>query len=684
MDKEIKIKIGAEDSGASKTIGDLQKELKEANAELLRATKGTKEWNEAFKKVAQLKDEMRDLKEAIKTSASSLDAIQRSTQTFVGGMQALEGAMALVGSESEELTKTLVRLQALSNIADGIKSFDDFGKTMNSLKATLLSNPIFIIAGVITTIGVVLFQLKDKIEVVGKAFEWLGGLIGKVVDVVKDVADSLGLYNKKLEQLETRKKQLETLNDKEIFQLEQQQKIQQALGKSTIDIEIKKIELLQEKIKKQIENLELIAKERKLTDDELKQLDDLKKKQIETNTDLIVAEANKQKEIEEKRKEAHQRYLQRLKEQEEAQIKTFEATLKQIDYYSNEQIKLAKITGQSEIDIQIQITQAKLSAIDKEIERIQKQKNIDKERLNELLQQQTSLNNDLVVLEQQKNEQIKQQQEQVITQQREKEKQSLTERLQELEYQKQIEVLTTEQTIDNKIELERKYYEAQKELILQTISDKDAQTQMLTELERKHNLTSLQLAKEKADKEKQLRKQQRDDEVMISRASLNAIDSLQNAFFTIAKQRVVKNSEEAKRLEKTQFNIAKGVNIAKAIMNTAEAVTKDLAKGFPLGTILAGITAALGAAQIAVIASQKFPETAESTSTSSTPSVGVAGVSTASATDTNQQLQPLLPQGISTSQVADRDKQEIKAVVVETDIRSTQRRVNSIIESSLF
>ncbi|MEM3373102.1 MAG: hypothetical protein QXF76_02710 [Candidatus Anstonellales archaeon] len=683
MDKDIKIKIKAEDN-ASKTIGDLQRELKEANAELLRATKGTKEWNDAFKKVASLKDEMRDLKEAIKTSASSLDAIQRSTQTFVGGMQALEGAMALVGSESEELTKTLVRLQALSNIADGIKSFDDFGKTLNSLKVTILANPIFIIAGVITTIGVVLYELRDRIQVVGKAFEWIGGIIGKVIDAVKDVADSIGIYNKKLDALESKKKQLETLNDKEIFQLEQQQKIQQALGKSTIDIEIKKIELLQQRIKAQIDNLELIAKERKLTDEELNQLNELKKKYTETQTDMIIAEANKQKEIDEKRKEAHQRYLLQLKEQEKAQIKTFEATLKQIDYYSNEQIKLAKITGQKEIDIQIQTTQAKISVIDKEIERIQKQKNVDKERLNELLQQQTSLNNDLVVLEQQKNEQIKQQQEQAIATKREKEKQTLAERLQELEYQKQLELLTTEQTIDSKIAVEQKYYDAQKQLILQTITDKEQQTQMLTELERKHNITSLQLAKEKADKEKQLRKQQRDDEVMISRASLNAIDSLQNAFFTIAKQRAKQNSEEAKRLERAQFNIAKGVNIAKAIMNTAEAVTKDLAKGFPIGPILAGIDAAIGAAQIATIIAQKFPETTTDSGAPAAPNVPSAGSSGVVSTSDTQPLQPLLPQGFSTDNLQEKDKQEIKAIVVETDIRSTQRRVNSIIESSSF
>lgn len=685
MDKDIKIKIKAEDN-ASKTIGDLQRELKEANAELIKATKGTKEWNDAFKKVASLKDEMRDLKDAIKTSASSLDAIQRSTQTFVGGMQALEGAMALVGTESEELTKTLVQLQALSNIADGIKSFDDFGKTLNSLKATLLSNPIFIIAGVITTIGVVLYELRDKIAAVGKAFEWIGGIIGKVIDAVKDVADSIGLYNKKLEQLEARKKQLETLNEKEIFQLEQQAKIQQALGKSTIDTEIEKIRLLQDRIKAQIQNLDLIAKERDLTDEELKQLDELKKKYEETNTDLIVAEANRQKEMEEKRKEEHEKYLQRLKEKEEAQIKLFETTLKQIDFYGNEQIKLAKITGQNEIDIQMQVTQAKISAIDKEIERIQKQKNVDKERLNELLQQQTSLNNDLVVLEQQKNEQIKQQQEQAIATQREKEKQTLAERLQELEYQKQLETLTTEQTVESKIALEQKYYDAQKQLILQTVTDKEQQTQILTELERKHNLTSLQLAKEKADKEKQLKKQQRDDEVMFSSASLNAIDTLQNAFFTIAKQRAKQNSEEAKRLEKAQFNISKGVNIAKAIMNTAEAVTKDLARGGLAGAVMAAITAAMGAAQIAVIAAQKFPDDAENGNASTaTPSVGGSVSGSSSAPDTSQQpLHPLLPQGISTSNLNEKDKQEIKAVVVETDIRSTQRRVNSIIESSSF
>ncbi len=683
MDKEIKIRIGAEDN-ASKTIGDLQNELREANKQLLNAQKGTKEWMDAFKRVASIKDEMRDLKEAIKTSASSIEAIQRSTQTFVGGMQTLEGAMALVGSESEELTKTLVKLQALSNIADGIKSFEDFGKTMNSLKATLLSNPIFIIAGVLTAIGVVLFELKDKIAVVGKAFDFLGNIIGKIVDAVKDVADSLGLYNKKLEALENNKKKLETLNEKEIHQLEQQQKIQQALGKSTIDIEIKKIELLKERIDKQIQNLELIAKERKLNDDELKQLDELKKKQIETNTDLIIAETNKQKEIEEKRKEEHQKYLERLKEKEEKERQLFEKTLKQIDFQSSEFIRLAKVTGQDEIEIRKQTTEAKLQLIDKEIERISKQKNVDKERLNELLQQQTQLNNDLLLLEAEREQKMKEAQQKQLTEQQQKEKEFLTNRLNELQFNQQLEEALTEQTIDRKIQMENKYYEAKRQLIEQTISDEQTKFKMLDELNKQHTLKSIELEKQKTEEAKKLAQQKRENEVMLSRASINAIDTLQNAFFTIAKQRARKNTEESKRLERTQFNIAKAVNIAKAIMNTAEAVTKDLAKGFPIGAILAGITAALGAAQVAVIASQKFPETEESgATTSATPSVS-AGSGSVSATSNNEQLAPLLPQGVGTQNIEQKDKQEIKAIVVETDIRATQKRVNTIIESSVF
>jgi len=70
------------------------------------------------------------------------------------------------------------------------------------------------------------------------------------------------------------------------------------------------------------------------------------------------------------------------------------------------------------------------------------------------------------------------------------------------------------------------------------------------------------------------------------------------------------DKEAAKKkydLELKQFNTSKAMNIAQALMNTAEAISKALTLGPILGIVMAGIVGALGAVQIGLIASQAPP-----------------------------------------------------------------------------
>ena len=70
------------------------------------------------------------------------------------------------------------------------------------------------------------------------------------------------------------------------------------------------------------------------------------------------------------------------------------------------------------------------------------------------------------------------------------------------------------------------------------------------------------------------------------------------------------DKEAAKKkydLELKQFNTSKAMNIAQALMNTAEAISKALTLGPFLGVVMAGIVGALGAVQVGLIASQAPP-----------------------------------------------------------------------------
>jgi hypothetical protein len=106
---------------------------------------------------------------------------------------------------------------------------------------------------------------------------------------------------------------------------------------------------------------------------------------------------------------------------------------------------------------------------------------------------------------------------------------------------------------------------------------------------------------------------------------------------------------------KAMFAVNKGVSMANAVMNTAEGVTKAWSYGPILGPVLAGLVAAAGAAQIAVIAGTSYGQ--QSGSVASTGGVGAGDAAAAQASSNvgapRQQAQDIIIYGdtISTDQL---------------------------------
>jgi len=117
------------------------------------------------------------------------------------------------------------------------------------------------------------------------------------------------------------------------------------------------------------------------------------------------------------------------------------------------------------------------------------------------------------------------------------------------------------------------------------------------------------LKKEEADKTKKTSKERKRVEKLY-KDELISEEEYQKQIDVIDAQVEKDEKEAAKKryeLEKQQFNVSKGMNIAQALMNTAQAVTQALTVAMPFGAILAGIVGALGAVQIGLIASQQPP-----------------------------------------------------------------------------
>jgi hypothetical protein len=139
------IKVGG---NAEQSIGNVKKALKEANAELINAQSNfgdySKEAIEAAKRVAELKDKISEARETadLFDPGKKFQALAGAATAVAGGFTAVQGALGLIGVESEEVEKSLLKVQSalalsqgLSTITDSVKDFERLGKVIQSTTA---------------------------------------------------------------------------------------------------------------------------------------------------------------------------------------------------------------------------------------------------------------------------------------------------------------------------------------------------------------------------------------------------------------------------------------------------------------------------------------------------------------------------------------------------------------------
>lgn len=128
----------------SNGFATMQQEIKANEAALQKLAaigmKNTEAYTSLFDATASLKDEFSDLKEELKFSSdnqSGVDKFANSIKQLAAIYQVAEGAAALFGTENEELQKTMVRLMAVQNIANGIFELQEELKRKNSIVSAL-------------------------------------------------------------------------------------------------------------------------------------------------------------------------------------------------------------------------------------------------------------------------------------------------------------------------------------------------------------------------------------------------------------------------------------------------------------------------------------------------------------------------------------------------------------------
>jgi hypothetical protein len=132
--------VGASVEIEYKSVGEMRKAIKDATSEIviMQQTFGaaSQEAINAAKKVADLKDKIEDARETadLFDPGKKFQAFATVGTQIAAGFSAVQGAMALVGSESQDLEKALLKVQGAMALTQGLSELKDFGKSWQQLK----------------------------------------------------------------------------------------------------------------------------------------------------------------------------------------------------------------------------------------------------------------------------------------------------------------------------------------------------------------------------------------------------------------------------------------------------------------------------------------------------------------------------------------------------------------------
>lgn len=198
-------------SGAEGSVKSLRAQLKEAQADVQNLSDKfgatSQEAVNAAKKAADLKDRIGDAKaltDAFNPDAK-FQAFSSALQGVVGGFSALQGAQALFGSQSEDLAKTLAKVQGAMALSQGLNSViaakdafkilastlkDDVKNAFNGLKAAIGSTGIGLL---VIAIPILIANFEKIKQVVANLFPGLAKLGGFIMDLIQNITDFVGI-----------------------------------------------------------------------------------------------------------------------------------------------------------------------------------------------------------------------------------------------------------------------------------------------------------------------------------------------------------------------------------------------------------------------------------------------------------------------------------------------------------
>jgi chromosome segregation ATPase len=333
----------------------------------------------------KLKDAIADAKQEVNNFASDtrkLDAFLQLGQGIAGGFAAAQGAMALFGSENEDLQKSLIKIQSSVAVLNGVQAVANslnkssaamtelqsirlkvltavqarytavVGTTTGAMKLLRLAGATLGIGLIVTAIGLLIANF-DKIKKAVLNFIPALANIGELFTKVKNaVMDFVGISSEAERQEEKSAKQRAVRSQQMQYEIE----LMEANGASARDLYLAKRKLLFN----DLETLKIAAFKEGATQDEIKAYNDLvqairvldaeENKRIKEGADKEKEASNKR--AEERKKEQDRIKAEREKEKHEALKRADDDIKEQLKRFDDEQAKLKQARLDAEFELE--------------------------------------------------------------------------------------------------------------------------------------------------------------------------------------------------------------------------------------------------------------------------------------------------------------------------------------------
>lgn len=536
-------------TNVGKTINEfkiLKQELKDNIGALAGLQEGTAAFNEQALKVGQLKDRIADLNQTVASvSGSPIENLTGSFGLLSGQVKNLDfdGATTSLSSFAGQ-----IKSFSFKDLISGAKSF---GSTLGQLGKAILTNPIFLLIGVVTAIGAAVFALKDKIKFLGDAFDAVGDIIDGVVQAGKDFLDFLGLTSfavedKAAKTIEAAKAEEAAVTDR----YDREIKIAQAAGKDTAKLEEAKRQAVLKTLKAQLDALKTLREAQgEYTEEQFKQIQDIGKQFKDIQTEAAV---NENKRIEESKKTnkaaydaqtaANKQLNKQIEDENIAAIKDDEQRAfakvakdrERRDQDINASKASAEVKRQALVASEIQLA-TDLAAVNKTFDdkRTADAKKKEDEEKEAAAKKKDELQRDLIAGAELKVEQDK------------------------LDLEAQVGLLTAKRDV----ELANDNLTANEKLLIQQKYFNDVAALRETD----------------AEKARQLRLKEKGEALDIASSLTSSLSTLSDVYFSVKNKNLKKGSKEEEEAAKKQFKVQKALALTGAIIDGAKAVVTTLA-----------------------------------------------------------------------------------------------------------